>query len=61
MALEYKQKCTNEHRCPWGTKPMVGMWSPETNLFATNCILYTHCPRKDWSKQKWQTHKNKKK
>jgi hypothetical protein len=45
---------TEEWPCPWGVKPVVGMWAEGMNLFATDCILYRDCPRKDWTKDNWK-------
>ena len=45
---------TEKWPCPWGVKPTVGMWAESMNLFATDCILYTDCPRKDWTEANWK-------
>lgn len=47
--MELKKKCEIEKRCPWGCKPLFGMWNEKTNLYATDCIYYTDCPKKYWS------------
>ena len=49
-----KKKCGIEEKCPWGCKPVTGMWDKELNLYATNCILYTDCPRKYWTSGQWK-------
>jgi len=54
----YKKRCTIEDQCPWGVRPVIGMWSSKLNIFATDCILYTICPREKWSKKKWATKGN---
>lgn len=48
--------CTIEHKCPWGVKPIVGMYSHELHLYATDCICYTVCPRRYWSAKKWKNN-----
>lgn len=50
-----RPKCTLEPICPWDVKPVVGMWAmvEEKYFWGTNCVLYTNCPRKNWSDKKW--------
>ena len=49
-----KPICKIEHKCPWKCKPIIGMYSPDLNLYGTNCILHTKCPREKWSHKRWQ-------
>jgi hypothetical protein len=50
--------CKIECECPWGCKPSIGMWSEEQNLFATDCLLYTVCPRRKWTNEQWVNNRN---
>jgi hypothetical protein len=57
--LEYKKECRIEKKCPWGTKPITGMFARVENfdLFATDCLLYTKCPREKWTVKMWKKNK----
>ncbi len=50
-----KDKCTKEHLCPYGIQPVVGMWGRvgDVEFWGTNCLIYTDCPRKYWTKEQW--------
>ena len=57
----FDEPCKIEYKCPWGVKPIVGMWSKHLNLYATDCICYTECPRRFWTTEKWGEWSNKQK
>ena len=56
MAATYYKICNHEHECPWRVKPRTGMYDPKLGIYATDCILYTICPRAKWSSKRWKKH-----
>ena len=50
-ALE--KPCPHPEWCPWGVKPMTGMWAKVEGheFWGTDCIVYRACPHP--FKKKW--------
>ena len=56
-----KEKCLNEHICPYGTKPQTGMYANVNGIafWGTDCIAYIDCPRKYWKEKQWKSNPTK--
>lgn len=58
--------CVRAKECPWGIKPMVGMYASfikgfanGRGMYATDCITDSsfNCPRKSWTEEQWKEQK----
>ena len=58
--MDIKENCLLEHICPWGIRPVIGMWAKVEYLghtyefWGTNCVCYRHCPRSNWTDKQFK-------
>jgi hypothetical protein len=55
-----KTTCTKEADCPWGVRPVVGMWAEVhgVQFFGTDCLVYRNCDRvKQWEPKEWKANR----